>query len=178
MATPPFVILDFQTVQVQIQVAPITVEGFEEHLKREGERIRATVGGVATGAFVIIDGSVALMPPAAARKMQAEWIAEHGELLRVITRGLCFVLPNPLLRAFIGTVFHIVPPPAPWKTQATLEDAVTWAMGQAEALGLPIDERLLERGVDAITEARIRAVRGEDTTAPPLYPPGAGDDGR
>lgn len=158
----PFSTLDFGQVQVQIQVRPITAKAFAAHLAMETARIRqllATRDSPAPRkAVVIVDGSVALLPPSDARRMQADWLRDNAELLKLVTHELGFVLPNPLLRGFVSAVFYLAPLPVPTSTHASLEEAIAWAVQEVRSIGGQIASTLLTDGTRAVERARAEAM--------------------
>lgn len=162
MSASPFVILSFGQVQVQIQVKPISAAGLSAHLEQETQRIKqllAQRGRLAPQkAVVIVDGSVALMPPAEARKLQADWLKANKDLLQLVTHKLGFVLPNPILRGFVSAVFYLVPLPIPSETLGSLDEAVAWAIREARSIDGVVDEELLTLGTAAIERRRAQLV--------------------
>lgn len=162
MSSSPFVILNFGQVQVQIQVKPIDAAGLSAHLDQETRRIKQLLSQrgrlAAEKAVVIVDGSVALMPPAEARKLQADWLKTNKDLLQLVTHKLGFVLPNPILRGFVSAVFYLVPLPIPSETLGSLDEAVAWAIREARSINGVVDEELLTLGTAAIERRRAQLV--------------------
>jgi len=162
MSASPFVILNFGQVQVQIQVKPIDAAGLSAHLDQETRRIKQLLSQrgrlAAEKAVVIVDGSVALMPPAEARKLQADWLKANRDLLQLVTHKLGFVLPNPILRGFVSAVFYLVPLPIPSETLGSLDEAVAWAIREARSINGVVDEELLTLGTAAIERRRSQLV--------------------
>jgi len=160
----PFAILDFGQVQVQIQVRPITADGLRTYLSGETLRIKERVAqrdAVAPRkAVVIVDGSVSLMPPSDARKLQAEWFRDNQDLLRLVMHRMGFVLPNPLLRGFMSAVFFLAAPPVPMVTHRSLQEALDWALDQARAIDGQVSDELLRDGIEAVERARRRVTGG------------------
>ncbi len=158
----PFSSLDFGQVQVQIQVRPITIKSFAAHLTLETARIRQLLasrdGPAPRKAVVIVDGSVALLPPAEARRMQADWLRANAELLKLVTHELGFVLPNPLLRGFVSAVFYLAPLPVPTTTHASLDEAIAWAVQEAQNIGGHVAPTLIAGGAAAVERARAEAL--------------------
>ncbi len=165
----PFTNLSFGQVQVQVQVRPITSASFAEHLAQETLRIRRLLANRESAAprkaVVIIDASVALMPPSEARTQQAEWLRQNGHLVRLVTHQLGFVLPTPILRGFVTAVSYLVPQPVPNTTHGSLDEAVAWAIQEAQNIGGDIDPELLHDGSFAVERARAKALGSIGTTA-------------
>lgn len=159
MARSPFVSLDFGQVQVQIQVEPITDEGMRAHLNTETERLRQLVGRgpsmqVPEKAVVIVDGSVTLVAPPTARRLQADWMKDHEDLLQLVTHEVGFVVPNMVLRHTITAVLWLAPTAMQTSTHASLQDAVTWAIGEVDGLKGQVAPELREGGAEAVEKAR------------------------
>ena len=152
----PFRSLDFDQIQVQLQLGPITIDNFRSYLEEEGERLREAMSISANPlkAVVVVDGSVALMPPAEARKLQAEWLKEYGDVLARVTHKIGFVLPNPLLRNLVGTVMKMTPMPCPTTVHPDLEQALDWAITEADSIGGVIAHDLLMDGTMAVERRR------------------------
>ena len=158
----PIQALDFDQVQVQIQLAPLTAENMRAFQAAETERIRALVdirdSHVPRKAVVVMDGSNELLPGADVRRMQAEWLKEHHDLLRLVLHSISVVVPNPLTRGAVTAVTWMANTPCPIKTHASLEQAVAWAIDECIAIGGTVSEELLQGGVTAI-EARRNALK-------------------
>lgn len=135
----------------------VTASNLRDYLDSETARMRELVKNMPAGfdkVIVVVDGSVALMPPAEARELQAKWIAAHRELLRRLTHKMAFVVPNPWVRAIVAAIFAIAPSPVPMQTFASLDEAMAWATAESSALGGTLTSELLNEGTQAI--ARLR----------------------
>jgi hypothetical protein len=164
MGTPPYEVLEFGQVQVQVQVRPITAPGLKCFLDDQAQRIRRSVHEVAPQAprkaVVIVDASVSLMPPAEARQVQAAWLKEHQHLLKLVTHRIGLVLPNPWLRAFMASVLTVAPQPVPMSTHGSLAAAVQWAMDVLSEINGQASEVLLRDGVAAVERAKTELTLG------------------
>jgi hypothetical protein len=86
------------------------------------------------------------MGPAEQRHMQAAWLKQHDEKLRVLSQGTAFVITSPLVRLAVSVVFHIKPKQTPYLIAATLPEAAAWAAHQLAAAGLHLAaERVRQR---------------------------------
>ena len=140
----------------------MTSDGLQAHLSQETLRIKQILADrkapAPRKAVVIVDGSVALLPPADARQIQASWLKQNVDLLRLVTHQMGFVLPNPMLRGFVAAVFYIAPLPVPSSTHASLDDAIAWAIKEVHSINGTVDEALLNEGSVAVERARSAAM--------------------
>ena len=153
----PFLVLDFGQIQVQLQVEGVTRDNLQAYLDAETARMTERAADIPADfdkAIVIVDGSVALMPPADARGLQADWIKANQEMLRALTHKMAFVVPNPWVRAIVAAVFAIAPSPVPMKTFPTLEAAADWAIEESHALGGAVREDFLVQRAGAVQRLR------------------------
>jgi hypothetical protein len=74
-------------------------------------------------------------PDAKARRMGGEWFAARRDLLQRACAGIDFAFPSPLSRGALTAVFWITAPPIPCGLHASLDAAVTQAIGR---LGLDL----------------------------------------
>lgn len=166
MTKSPFAALDFGQVQVQIQLHPITGDGMKVYLAEESARMKQlmSVGGFSgRKAVVIVDGSVSLVAPPEARRLQADWMHENQQLLAMVTHSLGFVVSNMLLRHAVSALMWIAPQvPFPTKTHASLSDAVRWAIDTVDSFEGEVHEDLRMGGALAVEAARDRVLRGVD----------------
>jgi len=156
-AESPFRILDYGQLQVQLQVAPVNAANLRQHLSRETVRIRATLAAPPRAfdkVIVIVDASVSLLPPPDARRVQAEWMRANQELLRKVTRAVGFVFPNPWIQGCVGTIFALMPLPIPMTSHGTLEQALDWAIANADDVSGAVADDLLFQGAQAVERAR------------------------
>jgi len=153
----PFRVLDYGQLQVQLQVAPVTAANLQHHLASETVRIRQTLAAPPRAfdkVIVIVDASVALVPPPDARRVQADWMRANQNLLRQVTRAVGFVFPNPWVQGCVATIFSLMPMPIPMTSHGTLEEAVDWAIANADDVSGAVADELLFQGTQAIERAR------------------------
>ncbi len=162
----PFRVLDFGQVQVQIQVAALTTENFQAHLEAESSRLSALIrqrdSAIPRKAVVINDGSVELVPPASVRKLQAEWIKSHEDMLRLVCHRLGIIVPGALARHAMTAVLWLAPLPVPMKVLENMDEAVRWAIAEVDGIGGQVDAELRAGGRAAV-ERYLRVAR--DSTA-------------
>jgi len=153
----PFLVLDFGQIQVQLQVEGVTARNLRQYLDAETARMRELLKNLPADfdkVIVVVDGSVALLPPPEARDIQAKWIAAHRELLRTLTHKIAFVVPNPWVRAIMTAVFAIAPSPVPIQPFANLDEALTWATAESRSTGGTLTAELLSEGANAVSRLR------------------------
>lgn len=159
----PFRLLSFGHILVQIQVCAITTENLRIHLDAQTEQLQRILDERwhrdPVKVVMLVDGSVALMPPPDARPLQAQWMKEHKEKLSLMTRRMGFVLPNPWLRGFVGAVFFLAPQPVPMTTHRSMEDAIHWAIREMDQGDGRVDPELRRRGATLVEEAKRAAMR-------------------
>ena len=161
-AGSPFRVLDFGQVQVQIQVAPLTEDNFRAHLAAETLRMTGLIKGrdrvVPRKAVVINDGSCELIPPPSIRKLQADWIKGHEDMLRLVCHGLGMIVPGMLVRNTLTAVLWLATLPVPMKLLKDMDEALFWAIGEVDAFGGEVDAEL-RAGRRTAVEKYLRVAR-------------------
>lgn len=158
--TCPIQSLDFDQVQVQIQLSPITPESMGAFLAAEAHRIRRLVSNrdseLPRRAVVVLDGSNQLVPPPAVRRLQAAWMADNSHLLRTVIHAMGVVIPNTLARGAFTAVMWLAGEKVPWQVVAhpDLETALEWAIEEALSIGGTVATELVRDGVEAIARKR------------------------
>lgn len=76
---------------------------------------------------VINDASRWIDSNANQRKMQADWIKKHAEVMRTTTAGVAFVISSAFVRGGLTAILWLTSMPCPYRVVATLEEALTWA---------------------------------------------------
>lgn len=152
------VIDEFDPLRVLVQVTPTTDENLRDHLdaqliemRANRERRRKTV--------VVIDASLGLRPTPTQRKMQADWINEHRELLAATCLGIAFVIPSPLVRGALTAIFWIAQLPIPHTVHGTLASAIDWAAARLAAVDVDLPAPLRVHGAAALA-VEVAAARG------------------
>ncbi len=145
-AGSPYRVLDFGQVQVQIQVTALTEDNFRAHLAAESARLTSLIKGrdrvVPRKAVVISDGSCELVPQASVRKLQADWIKGHEDMLRLVCHGFGVIVPGMLARNALTAILWLAPLPVPMKVLKDLDEALGWAMAEVDAYGGEVDAEL------------------------------------
>ena len=129
---PPIHIQDRGDLIVVTYYTGATDEQYEEYLlamDRILERNRARPGGW----VVINDATRWYKSNANQRKMQADWMKKHTELMRERTAGVAFVIDNALVRGGLTAVLWLAPLPCPHCIVKTLGEATEWARERLEA---------------------------------------------
>jgi hypothetical protein len=105
-----------------------------------------------TNMVVINDTTRWIKSNANQRRMQADWIAEHAQLMRERTAGVAFVISSTLVRGGLTAVLWLTKMPCDYKIVATLEEAFAWGR---ELQGAHFPERVAREAL----EARAREAR-------------------
>lgn len=152
------VIDEFDPIRVLVQVSTTTDDNLREHLDAQllemqtnRDRMRKTV--------VVIDASLGMRPTPVQRKMQADWINEHRELLAATCLGVAFVIPSPLVRGALTAIFWIAQMPIPHTVHGTLASAIEWAGGRLAAVDVDLPAPLRVHGAAALA-VEVAAARG------------------
>jgi len=164
----PIQSLDFDQVQVQIQIAPLTPENMVAFHESEDARIRQLLSirdsEVPRRAVVVLDGSNQLVPPAAVRRLQAEWMTKNSHMLRTVIHSMGVVIPNAIARGAFTAVMWLAGERVPWDVVAhpDLPTALTWAINQAHSIGGTVSPDLMLDGSIAVERKRA-ALTGQAT---------------
>lgn len=157
----PVVALDFGQIQVQVLVAPLTEEGFRQHLEQESARIkgllRTQVGAAPRKAVALSHPSMPMATTPAIRQMQADWVKAHQDVLRLVCHSVGFIIPNPIVRYTVTAVLWLASLPVPMVAHENLDAAVMWAIREADLIGGDVHSELRMDGVKAI-ERRLAAL--------------------
>lgn len=161
----PIQALDFDQVQIQIQVAPLTSDNIRAFHEAETERIQQLVGirdqHVPRKAVVVVDGSNELLPSADVRRLQAEWLKKHEDLLRLVLHSMTVVVGNPVVRGAVTAVMWMASTPCPIRTHAGLAEAVDWAIESCTSIGGTVSEELLSGRVEAVESRRASVLAAQ-----------------
>jgi hypothetical protein len=76
---------------------------------------------------VMIDATEWPHSTAVQRKMQADWMTEHTDLLRRSTSAIGFVFSSMIMRGCLRAVLWLAPLPVPHRVFASVEEANLWA---------------------------------------------------
>jgi hypothetical protein len=84
----------------------------------------------------VLDMGRLVVPTAAQRQRQAEWLQEHDHLLREQFLGAALVITSPFIRLALSTVLHLKPMPTPYVTVYDVPRGLKWAVTRLEEAGL------------------------------------------
>jgi len=162
----PMHVLDFEHIQIQLQVHPVTAENVTPFLRSETERIKQRVAGktIDVKTIVLIDSSCTAPVSAAVRQVWAKWINENLGLLQQVTAGLGVVVPNSLTRGTLTAITWMAPIPIPVELFGTMEQALDWAITSIDRAGGHIPSELLMGGAELVERRRARYT--EQSTRP------------
>jgi len=90
-----------------------------------------------TRGVLIVDLTRAAPATSEQRKRVGEWMRQHRDALAVRGLGSAFVIPSPVFRFVLSSVFLIQRPPMEYTVVATLAEALTWARGRLPLRGRP-----------------------------------------
>ncbi len=158
----PIQTLDFEQVQVQLQIAPLTAENMAAFLQADEARLKQLLNNRDTAlprrAVVILDGSNQLVPPPAVRKLQAEWIKRNEHVLRTVIYSMGVVIPNTIARGAFTAVMWLAGDRVPWEMVAhpDLATAIQWAIAEAKSHGATVSEELVRDGIGAVERHRAQ----------------------
>ena len=131
----PIQSIDFEQIQVQMQIRPLNAENIVAYQTAESERIheriRTSEEMALRKAVVIVDASCNLIPESEVRQLQAAWMKQHADLFRMIVHATAFVVPSSLIRGTLTAVMWMAPMPFEVSMHSTLEQA----LAMREALG-------------------------------------------
>lgn len=155
----PFRVLDYEFIQIQIQVDRMTEQNMALHFAAESERIRshaeeASRAGKPGGAVVIVDGSVQLVPPPNVRRLQADWLRDNRDKLGSVMHAMGVVVPNNLVRGALTALTWLSPMPVPMTVHERLEHALDWAIATVDAIGGTVPQRLLLGGAELVEQEK------------------------
>lgn len=157
----PFRVLDFGQVQVQVQIGDLTDESFEAHLTAETNRLNEYMkvrdALVPRKAVIIVDPSCDLVPKASIRRMQADWIERHRSLLRIVCHGMGLIVPNLVARNVTTAILWLASAPVPIKAHKDLDEAIAWAIAEADSIGGDVDPELRKSGRGIVEKYRRMA---------------------
>lgn len=156
--------LDFDQIQVQVQIRPLTEPGMRDFLASETERIRGLMhdldASVPRKAVVLLHPSAELLPGAGVRKLQGEWIKANVEHLRLIVHAVGLVVPNPLWRGVFTALTWMLEGRMPVEVVAhpDLSSALDWGLQEVRRIGGSVSSELVSGRVDAIERRRAALV--------------------
>ncbi len=143
---------DFDPLRVQVQLSHMDAPELKEHLERQTIDMRRSVES-GDKAFLVIDARAGMRPPPEVRKLQADWMAEHEEMMAKSMLGIAFVIDNKLVRGALTAIFWVAKPAVPYRVFASLHEAIAHGIEVCEAAGLAVPERAKTEGAEAVEAA-------------------------
>jgi hypothetical protein len=91
-----------------------------------------------TSTAVVIDTTVQVNPVSAAqRRLQADWIKNHQQALRLGCAGTAFVISSALHRGVMTAVLWLQQLPYPYSVFGALGEAEAWCLGRLSLANAP-----------------------------------------
>lgn len=78
---------------------------------------------------IIFDASRASIPSLSHQKMQANWLKENEELMKIFCVGTAYVIPNAAIRAILKMIFSFQKQPVPYQIFEREVEAEAWVNG-------------------------------------------------
>lgn len=78
--------------------------------------------------YLILDARDGKRPPPEVRRLQADWIEAHRELIAKTCLGMGFVIPDRMVRGALTAIFWVTRSPVPYKVHSTLKEALDHAL--------------------------------------------------
>ncbi|MFV8752539.1 hypothetical protein ACNOYE_18485 [Nannocystaceae bacterium ST9] len=153
---PLYQIIDeFEPLRLMLQVEATSDANLRDFLDREtvAQRELARQG---KRYIAICDASIGMRLTPLQRKMYADWMRQHDDLLMSVMAGAAFVMPSALVRGALTAIFWVAPLKSPHSVHARLDQAIEWALDRARGSELPMHERLAREGA-ALFESRRAA---------------------
>jgi hypothetical protein len=147
---------ELEPIRIQFQVERVSEATLREHLDGQTEELQRSVQ-VGRRAYLIIAAQGELRPPPEVRKLQAEWMEEHRDLIARNSLGIGFVIDNPLVRGALTAIFWVTRPPVPYKVHPTIAEALAHAVQVCQAEGLELPDEALRP--DAAQRAELALAR-------------------
>lgn len=117
-----------------------------EHAKRDGRR-----------SYLIIAAQGDHRPTPEVRKIQAQWMEQHHDLIAETSIGMGFVIDNPVVRGALTAIFWVSRAPVPYKVHPNLAEALAHGVTVCRQLGLVLPPEALRP--DAADRARLALER-------------------
>lgn len=156
--------LDFDQIQVQIQLERLTAENMRAFLQAEDRRIAGLLNvrdqAVPRKAVVLLHPEAELAPSADVRQLQSAWLKENQAMLRLTVHAIGLVLPNPMWRGAFTAISWMFANRLPVRIVAhsSLAEALRWGLEEVASIGGTVAEELREGGVLAIERRRAALV--------------------
>jgi len=131
----PIVVKDLGNVLLVTFYGHATDEQYKAHLDAMDAVVERNSRQVGKRWGVIIDATRWLRSNASQRKMHADWMKKHEQMMRQRTAGVAFAIENAFVRGGLTAVLWLAPLPCPHTIAKDLAEALTWVEQQ---LGEPI----------------------------------------
>lgn len=138
----PIVVKDLGNVLLVTFYGQATDEQYKAHLDTMDAVMERHVRQVGKRWGVIIDATRWLRSNANQRKMHADWMKKHEQVMRQRSAGVAFVIDNAFVRGGLTAVLWLAPLPCPHTIVADLSEALSWVEKQ---LGEPVVYELAGR---------------------------------
>lgn len=112
----------FDPLQVQVHLRGMTADELRVQLEAQTENLRLSVQQ-GSRYFIIIDARAGMRAPPDVRKVQADWLAAHADLLRASCIGMAFVIRERVVRGALTAIFWVTRNPVPYTVHPSLEAA-------------------------------------------------------
>ena len=84
----------------------------------------------------IYDARTSGRTPGTQRRMQAEWMAAHKDVLVQKSLGTAFVFSSAIQRFVLSSIFLISPIPGPYTIKGTVAEACAWGLEKLHDAGI------------------------------------------
>jgi hypothetical protein len=128
------------------------LDGVSAHLAEADQRGLKTVA--------IIDLSQAPRATGEQRRIQAEWRGREEAVLKRVSLGQVFVVPNRFIRGSLVAMLWLRPPPNGHTITHDMNEAIDWAIARLQSHGVAVPERLVH------DRARVLRELGLESTVP------------
>jgi hypothetical protein len=129
----PIIVDDSRRPIVTVRfIGSVTDEEFHAYLREMEERVL----GRKQPYVSIYDATLAVPTPATQRKMQAEWLRQHRDILVRCSLGVAFVIRSPLVRGVLTAILWMQPLEWPHVVVPTVADAEAWVRARLREAGL------------------------------------------
>ncbi len=126
----PVVVKDLGNVLLVTFFGHATDEQYKAHLDAMDAVVERNSRQMGKRWGVIIDATRWLRSNASQRKMHADWMKKHEQLMRQRTAGIAFAIDNTFVRGGLTAVLWLAPLPCPHTIVKDLAEALAWVEQQ------------------------------------------------
>lgn len=137
MRSPYWDYVELEPIRVQLQVDRIDAATLRGHLEEQTAEMQKSAK-LGRKVFLIIEARDGNRPPPEVRKLQAEWMQEHSELIAATCLGMAFVIESRLVRGALTAIFWVTPSPVPYSVHPSLKEALDHARESCRKLGVQL----------------------------------------